>query len=186
MRGRTAPLALALLLLAGCAPQARELDGMGLVRVLGVDGGGPVKLTAVCGRIGQEEPSRGTAAAADFPSARQALPWAGDKELALTNLSYIIVGMDADLEEVLACVMDDHELSPSATVWLTGCAEELLGEERDPAARMAVLEETGVEAPTAVEVLAELKSDGQTRLPVLTREDGQLEVAGYAAWEGRA
>ena len=32
-------LAALLFLLSGCAPQARELDGMALVRVLGVDGG---------------------------------------------------------------------------------------------------------------------------------------------------
>ena len=42
-------LAALLFLLSGCAPQARELDGMALVRVLGVDGGEEVTLTAVCG-----------------------------------------------------------------------------------------------------------------------------------------
>ena len=37
-------LAALLFLLSGCAPQARELDGMALVRVLGVDGGEEVTI----------------------------------------------------------------------------------------------------------------------------------------------
>ena len=36
-------------LLAGWQPAPKEPEGLALVRVLGVDGAGPVVLTAVCG-----------------------------------------------------------------------------------------------------------------------------------------
>ena len=176
-------LAALLFLLSGCAPQARELDGMALVRVLGVDGGEEVTLTAVCGGTDQGDVSRGAASAADFQSARQALPWVGEEELALTNISYIIVGAEADLSEALGLILSDHEMSPSATVWLSQDAGALLDACEDPAARLAVLEEQGVEAPTVVMVLAALKTDWQVELPVLSLADGQLEPAGQAVWE---
>lgn len=54
---------------------------------------------------------------------------------------------------------------------------------RTRAARLAVLEEQGVEAPTVVMVLAALKTDWQVELPVLSLADGQLEPAGQAVWE---
>ena len=153
------------------------------MRVLGVDGGEEVTLTAVCGGTDQGDVSRGAASAADFQSARQALPWVGEEELALTNISYIIVGAEADLSEALGLILSDHEMSPSATVWLTQDAGALLDACEDPAARLAVLEEQGVEAPTVVMVLAALKTDWQVELPVLSLADGQLEPAGQAVWE---
>ena len=90
------------------------------------DGGEEVTLTAVCGGTDQGDVSRGAASAADFQSARQALPWVGEEELALTNISYIIVGAEADLSEALGLILSDHEMSPSATVWLTQDAGALL------------------------------------------------------------
>lgn len=186
MRWWAAPLAALMLVLSGCAPHARELDGLALVRVLGVDGGGEVTLTAVCGSTGQEDPVRGTASGGDVASARAALPWAGEEELALTNISYIVVGAQADLAGILGLILKDHEMSPSATVWLARDAGALLDACGDPAARLAVLEAQGAYAPTVVEVLADLETDGYTRLPVLVQRDGQLEPAGQAVWEGSA
>ena len=95
-------LAALLFLLSGCAPQARELDGMALVRVLGVDGGEEVTLTAVCGGTDQGDVSRGAASAADFQSARQALPWVGEEELALTKLDVL-----SYMEQIPVCVAYD-------------------------------------------------------------------------------
>ena len=43
----------AAVVLSGCAPSAREPDNLALVRVLGVDGAGPVTLTGVCGGANQ-------------------------------------------------------------------------------------------------------------------------------------
>ena len=140
-------------------------------------------IAAVCGGTDQGDVSRGKVSAADFQSARQALPWVGEEELALTNISYIIVGAEADLSEALGLILSDHEMSPSATVWLTQDAGALLDACEDPAARLAVLEEQGVEAPTVVMVLAALKTDGQVELPVLSLADGRLEPAGQAVWE---
>ena len=60
-------------LLAGWRPAPREPEGIALVRALGVDGGGPVVLTAVCGGEDQENPSRGSCAGEDFNGALAAL-----------------------------------------------------------------------------------------------------------------
>lgn len=156
---------------------------MALVRVLGVDGGEEVTLTARVRRHGSGGCEPGGGIRRRFSVRRQALPWVGEEELALTNISYIIVGAEADLSEALGLILSDHEMSPSATVWLTQDAGALLDACEDPAARLAVLEEQGVEAPTVVMVLAALKTDGQVELPVLSLADGRLEPAGQAVWE---
>ena len=94
----------AAVLLAGWRPVPREPDGLGLVRVLGVDGPEPLALTAVCGGDDQEDPSRGRCVDGSFEQALEVLPWTGEKELSLTSVSYIIVGRDVELREV-ECVI---------------------------------------------------------------------------------
>jgi len=176
-------LLLPLALLGGCAPNAREPDGLALARVLGVDGSDPVTLTAVCGQEDGEAGPKGTSTGADFNEARQGLPWTGEKEIALTSLSYIIVGADADLERAAQTVLDDHELSPGASVWYAENAGELLEACEDPAARLAVLEEQGIKAPTAVQALARLGVDGRVELPRLVWDGEQMGVEGVFVWE---
>lgn len=170
-------------LLSGCAPHARELDSLALVRVLGVDGGERVTLTAVCGGTDQADGARGSAAADSFEAARRELPWVGEQEMALTNLSYIIVGAQADLVEALTYVLEDREMSPTATVWLAADAGALLGLSGDPASRLAVLEAGGIDPPTAVEALAEIEIRGGVSLPVLVWDGSGLEAAGEMRWE---
>ena len=171
-----------ILALAGCAPHAREPEGLALVRVLGVDGGGGVTLTAVC--HGQEgvAPVRGQVAAADFSAARQALPWCGGREMALTNLSYIIINKEGDLTELLTHVLNDREMSPSATVWLAEDAAALLDACADPVGRLEILTAGGTQAPAVVDVLSALENGGRVELPVLTEQDGTLRVEGVEEW----
>ena len=103
--------------------------------------------------------------------------------MALTNLSYIIIGMDADAGAAAAWVMADRELSPSAAMWLTEDAAALLDGSGDPAARLEVLTDSGVSAPTAAEVLAALETSGWVELPVLENVDGELRVVRTVRWE---
>ena len=91
---RLAALLVGLLLLSGCAPNAREPADLALVRVLGVDGGGPVTLTAVCGGGDREELCRGACTGGSFQQAKEGLPWSGREELSLTSVSYLLVGPD--------------------------------------------------------------------------------------------
>ena len=170
------------ILLAGCAPHADEPDGLALVRVLGVDGGDEVTLTAVCTVQGQQEPVRGEAAGRDFVQARERLPWSGDREMALTSLSFLVVGEEADLEAVLTAILNDQELSPAALVWCTEDAEELLEESRDPVGRLELLLEQGETAPTAAEALAELKTFGTVELPALKLAGENVELKGVLRW----
>ncbi len=165
-------LALGLAVLAGgWRPVPREPERLALVRVLGADGPGPLTLTAVCGGDGQEDPDRGQCAGEGFEQALAALPWSGEEELSLTSVSYIIVGRDVELEEILLAALRNEELGASATVWL---AEEgaaaLLAECGDPASGLDLLARQGVEAPTVVQALAALEGGGTLALPLLTGE----------------
>ena len=172
-------LALAVLLV-GWRAAPKEPEGLGLVRVLGVDGPGPVLLTAVCGGDDQEDPSRGQCAGPGFEEALEGLPWSGEEELSLTSVSYIIVGRDVELREVLLAVLRDEELGASATVWL---AEEgaaaMLARCEDPASGLDLLTRRGVEAPTVVQALAKLERGEPLGLPLLAGSGPAL-----IDWEG--
>ena len=160
-------------LLAGWRPAPKEPEGLALVRVLGVDGPGPVTLTAVCGGEDQEgDQSRGKCAGADFGEALAVLPWSGKEELSLTSVSYIIVGRD-------------EELGAAATVWLAeNGAAELLGGCDDPASALELIERQGVEAPTVVKALAALYDGGGLCLPLLTAGEDGLMLADWEEWRG--
>ena len=160
-------------LLAGGRPAPKEPEGLALVRVLGVDGSGPVVLTAVCGGEDQADQSRGQCAGTDFDDALAGLPWSGKEELSLTSVSWLIVSRDVELDGVLAAALRNPELGAAATVWL---AEEgaagLLGLCADPASALELLERRGIQAPTVVQALAALE-DGTLTLPLLAgAEDG--------------
>lgn len=167
--------ACALVLLAGWRPAPREPEGLALVRVLGVDGRGPVALTAVCGGEDQEMPGRGRCAGESFDEALAGLPWSGEQELSLTSISYIIVGRDVDLREILLAVLRNRELGASATLWLAEeGAAELLDGCADPASGLDLLIRQGVEAPTAAQALARLEGGETLTLPLLDGEGPAL------------
>ena len=179
-------LAVALaVLLAGWRPAPKEPEGLGLVRVLGVDGAGSVALTAVCGGEDQGDQSRGQCEGTGFETALACLPWSGQEELSLTSVSYIIVGRDVALRENLLAVLRNEELGASATVWL---AEEgaaaLLDGCRDPASGLDLLKRRGIEAPTVVEALAALERGEVLTLPLLTG-DGPVLID-WEEWRGPA
>lgn len=163
-------------LLAGWRPAPKEPEGLALVRVLGVDGAGPVVLTAVCGGDDQSDQSRGQCAGTDFDGALSGLPWAGGtEELSLTSVSWFIVGRDVDLEQVLTAALRDEEIGAAATVWLAEeGAAELLERCDDPASALELLKRRGIEAPTVVQALAALEN-GELSLPLLAgRRDGPI------------
>ena len=183
MRG-CAVLILCALLLTGCAPVAREPDNLILVRVLGVDGGSPTILTAVCARDKQGNVGRGRAEAETFEQARRQIPWSGTaEELSLTGVSYLLIGPETDLENFLYSVLEDEDLGATATVWLTetGAAAELEICE-DPAADLELLTLQGVRAPTVAQAVAALSSTGEVSLPCLEMRDGKFDERGVRQW----
>ena len=173
-------------LLAGGRSASKEPEGLALVRVLGVDGADPLTLTAVCG--GEENgPERGRCAGGSFGEALACLPWSGEEELSLTSVSYLIVGRDVELADVLLAALENPELGAACTVWL---AEEgagaLLDRCGDPARALELLERQGMEAPTVVEVLAALWGGEELCLPLLTgRPDGPV-LLDWEEWRGAA
>ena len=167
-------------LLTGWHPVPKEPEGLALVRVLGVDGPGPVTLTAVCGGEDQEHnQSRGQCTGADFEEALEKVRWSGEEELSITSATYLIVGRDVELESVLLSALRNEELGAAATVWLgSGGAAELLGSCEDPATALELLERQGFEAPTVVEALAALYRGDELYLPRLAAgEDGLMRSA---------
>ena len=162
-------------LLMGWHPAPKEPEGLALVRVLGVDGLGPVTLTAVCGGEDQEhDQSRGQCAGADFEEALEKVRWSGEEEMSLTSVTWLVIGREAELESVLLAALRNEELGANATVWLAESgAAELLGSCEDPATALELLERQGLEGPTVVEALAALCRGDGLRLPLLTAgEDG--------------
>ncbi|HIT32993.1 MAG TPA: hypothetical protein IAC25_09205 [Candidatus Enterenecus stercoripullorum] len=170
--------------LSGCAPSGREPDNLALVRVMGVDGAGPVTLTGVCGGANQQDVSRGTSQGETFGLARDRLPWSSTEELALTSVGYLLIGRDADLTAVLFAVLEDQDLGASATVWLAqdGALAELESCQ-DPATDLELLLRQGVRVPTAAQALAALCTEGQAVLPVVTAREGRLEIRGEEVWK---
>lgn len=169
---------LALVLLCGCSANAREPDRLALVRVLGVDGASPVTLTAVCADGG-----RAAVAGETFSLARYRLPWAGEEELALTNVSWLAVGRDVDLTAALYAILEERELGASMTVWLADeGAAALLENCTDPAADLELLKKQGVQAPTAAKTLGMLRTEGSVLLPVVTAREGRLTLRGEERW----
>lgn len=181
---RCLTLAAALLLLAGCAPVAREPDRLALVRVLGVDGSDPVSLTAVCGSAEPNGVLRGAATAATFEGAKRAVVWSGEgMELSLTGVSYLLVASDVDLEAVLLEVLADADLGASTTVWMVeGGAGAALNRCRDPAAELELLALSGAAAPSVAQAEAALSTRGEVVIPCLKLKRGRLEKEGDAIW----
>ena len=171
-------------LLAGWHPAPKEPEGVALVRVLGVDGPGPVALTAVCGGEDQEgNQSRGKCVGADFEEALEELPWSGEEELSLTSVTYFIAGRDVELESVLLAALRDEKLGASANLWLgSDEASALLGSCKDPASALELLERQGFKGPTVVEALAALDRGDGLRLPLLTAGEDGLILTDWEAW----
>lgn len=178
MKRVIAPM-LALLLLTGCAA-AREPDDLALVRVLGVDGTGPVVMTAVCGGEDGENALRGTAAGEDYAAARRAVPWSGKgRKLSLTGVNYLVVGRDVDLAALIFLALEDPELGASATVWRApDGALSLLRACDDPTADLELLALEGVTAPTLAQAAAALSGGETLSMPALRAENGCVREDG--------
>lgn len=174
-----------LLLLTACAPVAREPDELALVRVLGVDGGDRVKLTAVCGKDAQSGVMFGDAEGDSFERARESVVWSGrGKEFSLTGVSHLVIGADVELEKVLFAILEDADLGASAKVWLAEDeVGELLEECEDPVADLELLEQKGIKAPSVAQAAAALSTNGSVELPRLEEENGRLEEGGWTVWK---
>ena len=171
-------------LLTGWHPVPKEPEGLALVRVLGVDGPGPVTLTAVCGGEDQEgDQSRGQCTGENFEDALEKAPWSGEEELFLTSVTYFIVGRDVELENILLAALRNEKLGASATVWLAEAgAAALLGGCGDPASALELLERQGFEGPTVVEALAALYQGDELCLPLLMAEEDGLVLIDWMEW----
>ena len=183
-RGMTVSLIIiSLAALAGCAGQ--ELTDVTLIQTLGVDGPGPVELTALGDDYGQgvRYHTRGET----VTDAQESLKSLGDTRLEVTHVAQVVLGETADVEDTLWREVMDRKSGYGATVWLTqGPAADLLAWGQDPSRRLKALEENGgVRAPTILEALSTLVREGRVELPVLAISEGELALAGYQIVEAR-
>lgn len=177
MRKRIMAAFLLAVALTGCG--GRELADVTLIQTLGVDGPGPVELTALGDQEGQEVY---TLSAEDVAQAQEGLKALGDTRLEVTHVSQLVLGPDVPVERTLWQAMTHRESGYGATVWRCGDAPagELLEAASDLPARLASLEENGgVAAPTVLEALSDLTCRGRTRLPVLAAAGEEVRVMGY-------
>lgn len=166
--------------LTGCSGQ--ELTNVTLIQTLGVDGRGPVELTAV-GDAQQEEAARYRVRGADVMEAQAGLKALGETRLEVTHMAQLVLGPDADLMETLWQEVIHRKSGYGATVWLVGgelTAGEVLERAKNPSGRLKSLEENaGARAPTILEALSALVREGRVELPVLETSGEELRLAGY-------
>lgn len=168
-------LAFALLFLTGCG--GRELSNVSLVRTLGIDGPGPVVVTAIAGE--EEERALFCCEGNDIIAAQAALETLGTERLAVTHVGQVVLGETA-LAETLWEEVVQRDSGYGATVWLAeeGSAYDLLAGADDPAGRLKHLEESGVAAPSLLEAVSALARDGHVCVPVIGLRDGDIQVTG--------
>lgn len=168
-------LTILLLFLTGCGGQ--ELANVSLVRTLGVDGPGPVAVTAVAGA--EEERALFFCGGEDVIAAQKTLETLGTERLAVTHVGQVVLGETAGAQTLWDEVVH-RDSGYGATVWLTeeGSAYGLLTGADDPAGRLRHLEESGAAAPTLLEAVSALARDGRVTLPVVGVRDGEIEITG--------
>lgn len=162
-------------LLTGCGGQ--ELSNVSLVRTLGVDGAGPVVVTAIAGT--EEERALFYATGEDIMEAQAVLETLGTERLAVTHVGQVVLGETASAETLWDEVVH-RDSGYGATVWLTekGSAYGLLADADDPAGRLKHLEESGAAAPSLLEAVSALAREGRITLPVIGIRDGEIEITG--------
>lgn len=165
-------------LLTGCGGQ--ELADVTLIQTMGVDGSGPVELTAL--GDGEEGERLYTLQGEDVARAQEQLKGAGSTRLTVTHVAQLVLGRSVRVEETLWQELAHRESGYGATVWLSGelSARELLAGAEETSARLKSLEENaGVAAPTILNALSDLERQGWVELPVLARTAGRLELSGW-------
>ncbi len=165
-------------LCAGCSGQ--ELTNVTLIRTIGVDGPGPVTLTAV----GDEEDARVYRTVGESVTAAQEdLRELGTTRLETTHIQQLVLGSDVDVAQCLWREVTHRKSGYGATVWLCApdaTAAAVLEDAVDLPARLRALEENGgVRAPTILEALSALSETGRAELPVLAVAGGEVRLMGY-------
>ena len=168
------------LAVSGLAAGSRELINVTLLQTLGVDGAGPVALTAVAPSDEKDPPQRYRTQADTLANAREELRELGKTRLEVTHVAQLVLGPDVPVEETLWAELNDRASGCDARVWLSQePAGELLAGIYEPCLRLEAMEANGsTKAPTLLEALSTLTREGQVTLPVLELDGEDLRVAG--------
>lgn len=169
-------------LCAGCS--GRELANVTLLQTVGIDGPGPVTLTAV----GDEEDGAVYRTTGEsVTAAQEGLKDLGTTRLETTHMAQLVLGSDVDVAQCLWREVTHRKSGYGATVWLCSpetTAAEILEDVRDLPKRLRALEENGgVRAPTILEALSALSETGRAEIPVLAVAGGEVRVVGYKSVE---
>lgn len=189
------------LLLTSCTspialPYAKEIEGVTLVRVLGVDVATSLvegmAVTAVSGaqNLGEERPKLFRAEGSTLPGAELVLQTQGTADISYAHVDQILVGEELaqrGVDQVLQYAIENQSVGLGATLWTLrgGRISEVAGEVTELVKRLEALESdrglAHVPIPrTARELAAGLAETGCTFAPALAMEKGELVPAGYA------
>lgn len=171
--------------LCGCTSvYGREPENTVLAQVLGVDRQDGVYTLTAAGTDGAGKPVIQRVKEDSLEDAFEELAEEGEDWLSLTGVTRVLLGDGVDPREVLTFIIDESNMTWQATVWYTPIAGVTMGELEDGGvARLEVLEETGMETVTVLDVLVELEDGNAVEVPALMVMDGKLETVGTVWYE---
>lgn len=177
---------LTLILLCGCSggEKGREPENTVPVQVLGIDRMGAEYVLTAVGTDGTGTALMQSARGGTLEEVFVALPGAGERWFALTNVTHFLLGDGVEPVEVLTFILNESGMSWRGNVWYAPLAAAVMAEQKDGGmARLSVLQQTETRVVTVLETLSVLRMDGTAELPALTVRDGMLEVSGVVCYE---
>lgn len=192
---RIVSVALALLLLAGCAgtPQSRETGGTAVVSVLGVEPGeAGLRLLAAAEGRGEREAFRCDSQGATPAAAVEALVDRGSQVVSCAHVEHLLLAQTAAgaLPELLSYAFQEPQQSTESQLWLvrSDSLEEVFFGETDAAQRMEVIKSQGKNrqgfCPVTLREAASALARGEALLiPFLEPGDQGLAFGGLALYQ---
>ena len=173
------------LLLCGCTSgRGREPENTVLAQVLGVDKWDGHYTLTVAGTDGAGDPVVWWVEEDSLEDAFEDLTEVGDRWLSLTGVTHLVLGDGTDPREVLTFIIEESGMSWRATVWYAPIAGVTMRALEDGGiARLEVLEQSGVETVSVLDVLVELEDEGAVEVSALSVIDGELEHVGSVWYE---
>jgi len=172
--------------LCGCvgSDRGREPENTVLAEVVGVDRMGERWFVTGAGKDDAGETVIQTAEGDSLAEAFAALPGVGETWMSVTGVHDFLLGDGVEIREVLLYILDDSGMSWRARVWHAPIAGALVKEQGDGGGdRLTVLEQSGTQTVSVLDVLSEWEDGGETALPALVMRDGVLMASGMIYYE---
>lgn len=175
-----------ILLFSGCASgtRGRELENTVLAQVMGVDNMDGGFLLTIAGTDGKEETVFQQAWGSSLEDACEAIHWAGERWVSLTNVTQFILGDGVEPGQVLHFILDESGMSWRGSVWYAPVAAAMIEDQPDGGmARLKLWEDSDLQTISVLHGLANWVQYGTLTLPALSNQTGVLSVSGNIVYE---